>query len=282
MSEAVISDVTDTALWVAAYRAQETQRSDALFHDQFADLLVGEKGQNIAATMGRSHLVSWMVVVRTCLIDAFISELVAQGVDTFLNLGAGLDTRPYRLPLPATLRWIEVDYPAIIDLKEARLRGKKSRCHLERVRLDLTDGPARMKFFDEVSSRSGRVVILTEGVIPYLKEAEVAALANDLRACDNFAFWIVDYFAPSLLRLVRWSGLARRRMRNAPFQFSPKEPRTFFREHGWKERETRFLAVEAEKLGRPFPKLWWTRLLLALLPKDERQKLRGYSLLERA
>lgn len=282
MNEAVIGDVTDTALWIAAYRAQETARPDALFHDELAGVLAGSKGQHIAAAMGRSRLIAWMVVVRTCLIDGFVSELVAQKVDTFLNLGAGLDTRPYRLPLPSSLRWIEVDYPAIIDLKESRLREQKPRCQLERVRLDLADHIARKQFFDEVSARSGKVAILTEGVIPYLRNEEVASFADDLRAHVNFAFWIVDFFNPILLRLVRLGGLARRRMKNAPFQFNPHDPFSFFGEHGWKERDTRYLSVEAEKMGRPFPKSWWTSLLLAFLPKDQRQKLRGYTLLEPA
>lgn len=282
MNEAVIGDVTDTALWVATYRAEESARPDALFHDDFAGLLVGAKGQHIATNMGRTRLVGWMIIVRTCLIDGFINELVAQGVDTFLNLGAGLDTRPYRLNLPSSLRWIEVDYPVIIDLKETRLRGEKPRCQLERVRMDLADRSARKQFFERVSSGSRKVAILTEGVVPYLKNDDVGSLADDLRAHDNFAFWIVDFFVPTLLRIIRWGGLARRRMRNAPFQFFPKDPLGFFGEHGWKERETRYLATEGEKLGRPFPKSWWTLLLLAILPKDQRQKFRGYTLLEPA
>jgi methyltransferase (TIGR00027 family) len=282
MSEAVIRDVTDTALWVAVYRAQETLRPDALFHDDFAGLLAGGQGENIAATMGRTRLVSWMIVVRTCLIDAYVKQLVTQGVDTFLNLGAGLDTRPYRLPLPPSLRWIEVDYPAIIDLKETRLRGKEPRCKLERVRLDLADRAARKQFFAEVSSRSGKVAILTEGVVPYLTNEDVASLADDLRALGNFSFWIVDYFDPALMRIVRLGGLARRRMKNAPFQFRPGDPLDFYGEHGWKERETRYLTIEAEKLGRPFPAQWWTRLLLASMSNDRRRKLRGDTLLEPA
>lgn len=280
MATAVIEDVSDTALWVAAYRAQESERPDALFRDRLAARLTGEKGRNIAKAMGRGRYVAWLVVIRTCIIDAFIDELVAQGVDTIVNLGAGLDTRPYRLALPSSVRWIEVDYAKLVDLKEARLRDEKPRCHLERVRLDLADRPARRKFFDEVSARSKKVAVLTEGVIPYLNNDEVASLAEDLRAHANFRFWIADYFVPTLLRLIRRTGLARRRMKNAPIRFYPREPFSFFGAHGWKERETRYLGVEAKKLGRPFPRSWWIGFLLAFVPKDKRNKLRGYTLLE--
>ncbi len=162
----VIEDVSDTALWVAAYRAQETQRPDAVFHDRFAARLAGEKGEKIAEKIGRTGFVAWMIVVRTCIIDAYIRELIAEGVDTVLNLGAGLDTRPYRLELSASLRWIEVDYTNIIDRKEARLRDEQPQCRLQRVRLDLADQPARKQLFADVSSRAEKVAILTEGVIP--------------------------------------------------------------------------------------------------------------------
>ena len=71
--------------------------------------------------MSGGRYTEWSVVIRTRVIDSFVQQLIAGGVETVINLGAGLDTRPYRLDLPASLRWIEVDLPQIIDLKEARL-----------------------------------------------------------------------------------------------------------------------------------------------------------------
>jgi O-methyltransferase involved in polyketide biosynthesis len=46
--EPLVRDISDTALWVAYYRAQETDRPDALFHDPFARALAGERGQKIS------------------------------------------------------------------------------------------------------------------------------------------------------------------------------------------------------------------------------------------
>jgi O-methyltransferase involved in polyketide biosynthesis len=61
----------------------------------------------------------WSLVVRICVIDELILRSIEQeGIDTVLNLGAGLDTRPYRLSLPSSLHWIEVDFPAILNYKE--------------------------------------------------------------------------------------------------------------------------------------------------------------------
>ncbi len=92
--------VSDIALWVAHYRAIESQRPDALFKDRLAPVLVDDRGRRIAASMhSNSRCMEWSVVIRTAIIDELTYELVKEGVDTVINLGAGLDTRPYRLNL---------------------------------------------------------------------------------------------------------------------------------------------------------------------------------------
>lgn len=44
----LVRDVSDTALWVAVYRARETERPDALFRDPYARRLAGARGEQIA------------------------------------------------------------------------------------------------------------------------------------------------------------------------------------------------------------------------------------------
>src|SRR5450631_736892 len=100
-----ISHVSDTALWVAALRGREGARAHAGFHDPLATMLAGSRGREIAGSMPRSALVAWAMVVRTTAIDLLINEALKTEIDSVLNLGAGLDTRPYRMSLPARLRW---------------------------------------------------------------------------------------------------------------------------------------------------------------------------------
>ena len=143
MSDSPIAHVADTAFWVASYRAAESARPDALFRDPLAARLAAARGRDMADRIDGSRQVEWVVVMRTCIIDDFIREAIAAGCDTVLNLGAGLDTRPYRLELPPTLRWIEVDFAPTIDFKNAELRDEKPRCRLERRAVDLGDPTAR-------------------------------------------------------------------------------------------------------------------------------------------
>ena len=117
--ERPVAHVSDTALWVAVYRAAESKRKDALFHDPYAERLAGERGRQIVGQLEHGAGSAWSIVTRTAVLDEMIVAAIGDGADGVLNLAAGLDTRPYRLPLPSSLRWIEVDFPDMIAYKES-------------------------------------------------------------------------------------------------------------------------------------------------------------------
>src|SRR4051812_47988637 len=152
----LVRDISDTARWVAYYRAQETERRDALFRDPYARALAGERGERIAKAQTCGHKIAWSFMARTVLVDRFIAASVRSGADLVVNLAAGLDTRPYRMDLPRSLRWVEIDLPGILDYKETILKDAAPVCQLERVRLDLSDEPARRAVFARVAAESSR------------------------------------------------------------------------------------------------------------------------------
>lgn len=260
-----IEDVSDTAFQVAAYRAIETRRDDALFRDPLAAKLAGPHGEKIVQNRPKwTTIGQWLVAVRTCIIDGFIEKAITQETTTILNLGAGLDTRPYRMNLPRQLRWIEVDYPKIIKLKERLLSGEEPRCHLERIGLDLADVPARKQLLAQIAGSSGKTLVLTEGVIPYLRAEDVASLADDLRRHSEFQYWVVDYSSPEARRFRRRAA-RRMGMQNAPFLFEPSDYFGFFREHGWRAEDIRYVPEEARKLDRAPPLPFLRRLRIRLM-----------------
>jgi methyltransferase (TIGR00027 family) len=294
LTDTPINDVSDTAFLVAALRAMEGRRNDALFHDPLAEKLAGTHGRNIVAAISRHRtmfntmppgFMAWMIAIRTRVIDDLILAAVARGADAVLNLGAGLDTRPYRLDLPESLCWIEVDYPRIIDLKDKELGGDKPRCHLEREKLDLAAVPARAKLFSELNGRFKNILVLTEGVIPYLSEEAVARLAHDIRSQPAFRYWIVDYFSASAMRHRRRAGMERQ-MRNAPFLFQPKDYFGFFKQQGFAPADIRYLWHESRRYRRAMPisllmiaASALTGLMMSKELRDERRKFAAYVLL---
>lgn len=283
-SGAKINDVSDTAFWVTYYRARETTRPGALFKDPLASVLMGERGKQIAEYMqSTARYTEWSVIIRTVIIDDYINNLVNEGVDTVINLGAGLDTRPYRMTLPKSLRWIEVDYPHLIAHKDQTLKSETPNCQLTRIAIDLSNDDARKKLFAELGQQSGKALILTEGVIPYLSEDQTAALARDIFDQPNFVYWIAEYFAPEVYRYLK-NRRQSKKMQNAPFQFFPIDWLGFFERNGWKPRTIRYTTEESIRLHRAVPMPWFAILFKLLASKamiEKSKKMTGYILFEK-
>lgn len=90
----VVRNISDTALWAAYFRAEETKRPDALFRDPYAQKLEGGRRTEIAKTIpaGQSH--AWAWVTRTYLFDQFLRREIENEADLIVNCAAGLDARP--------------------------------------------------------------------------------------------------------------------------------------------------------------------------------------------
>jgi methyltransferase (TIGR00027 family) len=265
-TQGTVRNISDTARWAAYFRAQETARPDALFRDPYAERLGGQHGVDIANTLPEGNKHSWAWVARTYLFDQLITQELQQGVDLVLNLAAGLDARPYRMPLPASLQWVEVDLPEILSYKEEILANEKPHCKLERIRLDLSDANARRPVFADLNRRAGKILVLTEGLLIYLSAEEVAALAKDLAANAHFQRWLIDLTSPGLLKMMQKTAGKRLSQVGAPFKFAPPEGPDFFKAHGWTPMEVKSLLKAAAQFKRP-PFLL---RLLARLPEKKR------------
>jgi methyltransferase (TIGR00027 family) len=250
MNDPLIRNISDTARWMAVYRARESARDDAVFRDPFAARLAGDRGVEIAAAMKAADEHSWSFIARTWLFDRFITQAVNAGADLVVNLAAGLDARPYRMALPASLRWVEVDLPEILDYKEEILADETPVCTLERVRLDLSNADARRGLFARLGKSAAHAIVLTEGLVVYLMRDEVASLASDLSAQASFGHWVVDLCSPGLLVMLRDRMGAALADAGAPFLFAPAEGPPFFEAYGWKVEEVRSILKTAAKLER--------------------------------
>lgn len=250
MSEPLIRNISDTALWVAMYRALESERPDALFHDPFARKLAGERGQQILASIPERHRHSWAYSMRTYLFDRFLQKEIDGGADMVINLAAGLDARPYRMQLPATLPWIEIDLPDLIEYKQTILAGAKPACRLERVALDLADVTARRDLFARLGARAKKAVIMSEGLIIYLNPEEVATLASDLAAQNSFQRWITDLASPGLRRMIEKQVGKQLAGAGAPLKFAPPEGPPIFENYGWRVLDVEPTLQAAARLKR--------------------------------
>jgi methyltransferase (TIGR00027 family) len=269
MSDApLIRNISDTAAWVAMYRAMESEREDAVFRDPYARRLAGARGGEIMQKMKAATKHAWSYVARTYLFDTYVAQEIAAGTDMIVNLAAGLDTRPYRMQLPSSLQWIEVDLPDLIAYKEEILRSEKPACKLERVRLDLSDVNARRALFVELGRRAKRVMAMSEGLIIYLTADEACDLGKDLAAQPAFQRWAIDLCSPKLLTMLQKEIGSPLREAGAPLKFAPEEGPAFFTKCGWKPLDVRSMLHTAKQVKR----LPFVYQLFALFPDSKGTK----------
>ncbi|MBD2505236.1 class I SAM-dependent methyltransferase [Anabaena azotica] len=173
---------------MAAYRAVESQRNDRLFDDPFAAKLVTPEAQKIALEdpeeEGRAFL-----AVRTRFFDDFLlgSASVAPQI---VNLGAGMDTRAFRLNWTQETKYFEIDYPEVLNYKNEILKDVPTICSRYSIAVDLTDTNWVELLLQQGYDRNIPSVWLLEGLIYYLGETEAHSLLKTIAELTTIDSWI--------------------------------------------------------------------------------------------
>jgi len=277
-SDSTITHVSDTARWVAVYRALESERPDAIFHDPYARRLAGPRGEAIMKSMDRRLRADWPMVVRTAVMDEIILRAVNQeGYTQVVNLAAGLDARPWRLPLAPTLHWVDVDHAVMLDLKEQELADERTACGYEGVRLDLADIEGRRALFRRLSAEKRRTLVVSEGLLIYLDPEAVAGLAHDLAQVPGFDEWLIDLASPGLIKMMHRQWGKKAAAGNAPFRFAPAEGTAFFAPHGWEERAWHGTMDEGFRLKRTFAMARFWRFIGRFMSAKRQAEFKRFS-----
>jgi methyltransferase (TIGR00027 family) len=279
-----IRNVSDTALWVAVYRAEESERPDALFCDPYARKLAGQRGQAIVDALPFGKSMGWSIAVRTAVMDEVILRCIERGARTVLNLGAGLDTRAFRLKLPPTLRWLDVDLPAVTAYRRARLGTAAATCKHAHVEADLRIAAERQEVISEAAS-TGPVLVITEGLLVYLSPGQVNQLATQLRREAQTRWWVADLITPLLQRTMGMVWSAQLDGADAAFRFAPEDAKSYFRALNWLETEFHSTWADSIRLGRAAPTaLLWDNLIKWSGPAAEvaLRRMSGVALFEPA
>jgi methyltransferase (TIGR00027 family) len=244
-----------TGRLTAAGRAVESRRADRLFEDPLAAALAGESGFRL---MERWRLPGMprenpTIGPRTRFYDDLVSDAVADGVTQIVLVAAGMDTRAFRLPLPAGVRLFELDLPELLEEKQEILdrEGAEPRCRRIVVPVNLIHDDWPQALSTAGYSRAAPVVFIAEGLSWYLSEEENARLLERLASLSvpgcRLGFDIVSrdtlenpaeaaFFTFTASLGIRW-------------QFGTNDPAGFLAAHGWRAEVSTFGAV-ARRLGR--------------------------------
>lgn len=145
-----------------------------------------------------------VVVPRTVVIDEAVTRAVQEGIEQAVVLGAGLDTRPWRLACLGGATVFCVDHPA--SQADARERVAAVTAMAERVvfvPVDLTTRGVDDALAAAGHDQEAPTVWVWEGVVPYLRRAEVAVTVAALAGRSaRDSVLVVTYQSPSWVATV--------------------------------------------------------------------------------
>jgi methyltransferase (TIGR00027 family) len=233
--------VAATGLLVAAMRAAETQRDDALFTDPFAAALAGPDGRRLladylAVTGSRAPDT---IEVRTRYFDDALISAQDCGATQFVIVAAGRDARAQRLSWPPGATVYELDQSHVIDAKQAVLADVPTACTRIPIGVDLSDDwPARL--LAAGFSPSVPTVWLVEGLLQYLDVAAVDTLFDRIDALSGPASLIHYDVVGALLRDASYLTPVVAFMADlgAPWTFATDRPSALVERLGWSARVT--------------------------------------------
>jgi methyltransferase (TIGR00027 family) len=180
-----------TAEYMALFRAVETaERADRrLFEDPYAAALLTGRLKALAGlarlpAIGRLATcfldIGWprtrsSAVVRTRLIDDLVRQAMRGGARQALLLGAGFDSRPYRLEELRDVPVFEVDHPSTQRAKRQRLEARLGRLpgNVRFVPVDFEKDDLEAALLHADFDTRAATVAIWEGVVSYLTPAAV-------------------------------------------------------------------------------------------------------------
>lgn len=176
-----VPPVLRTALWLAGARVLEARRPRPLVTDTFAEHLLGAEGLKAALDLERAHPAPRAIIRRVRLMDELVTRYVKdRRIEVVIMAGTGLDARPYRLDLPPSLAWIDMDYPVVTDWKNERLRDVPPRCVLERIGTDLMrPGALAAAIGDRCMGK--RTLVLIENLLQYFSTRDTQLFFRDTK-----------------------------------------------------------------------------------------------------
>jgi methyltransferase (TIGR00027 family) len=194
-----------TALPIAASRALANAQKDAIIQDPLAQkLLAGHDDLLQKASANTEYM------TMRCLIgDDLVLSQHANGVRQVVSLGAGMDSRAFRLPIPGTTVF-EVDKEDLFRLKEPLVQGVPLTCH---QRVAVTGVLGEMDLVNSLEQAgfdpSQPTTWLLEGLLPYLSRSTLHSVAKDIGnlSAPGSGMWGDSFSSTSVRRGMVFHGV---------------------------------------------------------------------------
>ena len=191
----------ETMLMTLSGRAIQSQWKNPILRDPWAEEAMRHIDYDLSKQL--TGVASWsmwkdigptIIATRAATFDLLTTRFLADHPDaTVLHVGCGMDSRIFRIDPPAGVQWFDVDYPDVIALRHQLFPERNAAYHMIGAQLD------DLRWMDDVP-RDKPGLLIAEGVLMYLSEAEVKALLNTVVEHFPGGQMIFDVVHPFILK----------------------------------------------------------------------------------
>lgn len=188
----------ETTLATLYDKAMESRKPNSVLRDNHADRALQRVDYDFSRLKIRrsDHLAA---AVRAKAYDGWAQQFIARHPEcTVLHLGCGLDTRSLRIDLPAGVRWYDVDFPDVVDLRH---RLFPARAGVQTIASSVTDP----HLLDGISGDTA-VLVIAEGVTPYLQAVDGLAMLRRITEHFPSGEFLFDGYSRAGVRFLQRYG----------------------------------------------------------------------------
>ena len=253
--------IARTAWYCCGARAQDARSPRPVCADTLAERFMDAEAQAVFQRFLGLKEANVSNAMRHRLIDDALRDRLRQRADQrVLLLGAGFDTRPFRL---TGGRWLELDQPALLAFKERKLPASQAPNPLQRIPIDF----ATELLADKLAPWAGEpdVVVVMEGVSMYLQPAQWEETARTLRLLLPGHLLLCDLIDATFIR--RYSRKLRQAIRELGGDFAPAldDPAAMVTALGYRQRAAWSIVGSAVEAGALRVPRWLLNSLLRTL-----------------
>ncbi len=240
-----VKPVSRTAWYTCGVRAEDARAPHSVLHDRHAEALMTPDGWELVAAMRDLPRASAGILARHRLIDDRVRALLAEDPELrIVILGAGLDTRAFRLPGG---RWWELDEPAVIEFKERELPASSAPRPLLRIAVDFQHDSLGERL--AAIGDSGPVLVIIEGVLLYLDADEQLRTAHALHGLGPEVRVLFDVMTPVFFKRLGHVAHGRLASFGAPFRMQDVQVARVWAQAGFQEEQRWSIPSTVRRLG---------------------------------
>lgn len=268
-----MNPISNTAYYCCGVRMEDAKKTPSICNDVYAERFMDERGKQIFEPFKSEKMPNISNIIRCRLIDEYLlAELGENNQLNIITIGAGFDSRPYRL---TGGNWLEVDEPQIINYKNEKLPVDECSNPLRRMSIDFAHETLKEKLEEE--GASDHTVFVIEGVFMYLEPEAIETTISTIQGlfprhvlyCDLMTKKFFSKFAQSVHSKLVASG--------GTFTERPDYPEEIFAQHNYKTIERIPIFRRAGELGILWDEVKIPKFVCELMLNVFLKDLNGYA-----